>query len=77
MSNERLRLTTAARRDDATRPVLIRQRVLRYWLLDWPSFLLRSAAASYFTLMGLAGAFLILMVAVMLVGYSFGYRIGW
>lgn len=49
----------------------------RYWLLDWPSFLLQSSAAWYFTVIGLVGAFLILSVIVMLVVYAFGNRIGW
>ena len=41
----------------------------RYWLVDWPSFLFRSAAAWYFTTIGVIGALLILSSMGMLVAY--------
>jgi len=48
-----------------------------YWLLDWPVFLFHSALAWYLTVIGLIGAFLILMVVGILVAYWFGIRVGW
>lgn len=48
-------------------PLRRRHSTARYYLLDWPWFLVKCAAAWYMTLIGVMGAFLIALSAIMLV----------
>ena len=48
------------------------------WLVDWPSFIVRSASAWYLTIIGVVGGILIAGTAAILVLYfGFGIRWGW
>lgn len=49
-----------------------------YWLVDWPRFVLQSAGAWYFTLIGLlGGACVLLVLAILVLWFGFGIRWGW
>jgi hypothetical protein len=43
-----------------------------YWILDWPRFVVTSAAAWYFTLIGIMGIVLLLGAVATLVSYWLG-----
>jgi hypothetical protein len=49
----------------------------RYYLWDWPVFVLKSAGAWYLTLIGILGGLTILAVLALLVLWFFGVRLGW
>jgi hypothetical protein len=54
-----------------------RRTPFEYWLIDWPRFLAGSAAAWYYSLVGVAGVLLLISTVAIAGAYAFGIRLGW